>query len=146
MVTSVVIVLSVPMEIGNNRSDSLIQALEYTKRFRMSVVTGDDLSGNTDITSSRSFSCFSGLIAILYSIPPDALPVYEKLHYCILCLFPKNFLVIIINIVSIKILVFTVSTPAVSMSSTITWAVCSSIRKSFSNTLLSRISVLSVFS
>jgi len=64
MVTSVCIVLRLPMVIGNNREDSLIHALTYDVRFRTSCVIGIVLSGNTDITSSRSFSCFFGLFAI----------------------------------------------------------------------------------
>jgi len=64
MVTSVCIVLRLALKIGNNRKDSLTHALTYGIRFRMSCVIGIVLSGNTNITSSRSFSCFFRLFAI----------------------------------------------------------------------------------
>jgi len=64
IVTSVCIVLRLPLTIGINRKDSLTHALTYGIRFKMSYVIGIVLSGNTDITSSRSFSCFFGLFAI----------------------------------------------------------------------------------
>lgn len=72
-------VLSEPMAIGNIRRDSLMQALTYFVCSRMSGVTGDDLSGKKDITSSRSVSCFSGLFAMLYSKAPAVLPVCDDI-------------------------------------------------------------------
>lgn len=62
--TSVCIVLRTTRVMEKNRRDSLMQALAYLVWSRIFGVTRDVLSGNTDITSSRNFSCFSGLFAI----------------------------------------------------------------------------------
>lgn len=62
---------------GCSRIDSFKHARKYVKSSKLSLLIGESLRGNSRSTSSRSFSCCSGLMANRYIRVAIADEVYQ---------------------------------------------------------------------